>query len=604
MTDQNGETCALIKVETTVDGFSWDVGSLGIVDAKRVGGEIWVYVPFGVRRITVSHPDFGVIRDYAFPRPLERARTYILKLNTLPGSLTYDASRKQKLILTVRPANAEILINGMSFHPDKNGILTQEIACGIHALTVISPKYHPVQKMLSVKESENPVRETIILKQAFGWLGVRSSEPLSIEIDGSQLSYSPGRDLEVLSGHHQLTVKRAWYKPYQCTVEIKDSTRFELVPNFVPNFRELEFVVDEGTGIWIDGEQKGTWKWKGRVEYGTHSIECRKAGHRTTFRTVTVDEFSLGPIALEAPQPVYGTLHCTSTPDDAVVTIDGKYAGHTPGDFRVLIGNHTVEIKKTGHNSVRHSVTIFENQTYSVNDRLTNIMSVTIKTSPSDAEVYVDGNRRQSKTMDLEVGTHSIQLFSRGYLDYSDRFEVTDSDKEYHFKMQKKYYDRSSLYFGALAGCSVTDYMAGAYLGLYLGGINLEVAFLSGMSDIACSGDNYRPLLYEGRIGYGFVIGNRVRLTPRVGASYLYLSRNGSKKSSKGFNPESSDAYSFVSDLKFNIALGNCFEISIVPEYDIPTRKSDTFNTLYETSPKVGSWVEGFKVSVGLGIFF
>ena len=71
MYDQNGEVCAIIKLETSLDGFTFDVGSLGVRDVRRVGGELWIYVPFGVRRITLSHPQLGVIRDYQFPVPIE-----------------------------------------------------------------------------------------------------------------------------------------------------------------------------------------------------------------------------------------------------------------------------------------------------------------------------------------------------------------------------------------------------------------------------------------------------------------------------------------------------------------------------------------------------
>ena len=39
--DQNGNLCALIKVETTYDDFTFDVGVLGVCDVRRVGGETW-----------------------------------------------------------------------------------------------------------------------------------------------------------------------------------------------------------------------------------------------------------------------------------------------------------------------------------------------------------------------------------------------------------------------------------------------------------------------------------------------------------------------------------------------------------------------------------
>ena len=54
--DFNGEKCALIKIETTQRGFSFDVGALGVVKIVEQPGEIWLYVPEKIKRITISHP--------------------------------------------------------------------------------------------------------------------------------------------------------------------------------------------------------------------------------------------------------------------------------------------------------------------------------------------------------------------------------------------------------------------------------------------------------------------------------------------------------------------------------------------------------------------
>jgi hypothetical protein len=58
--DQNGDKCALIKIETTEKGFTFDVGMLGIVKTEYHPGEIWLYVPYGVKSITISHPTFSI----------------------------------------------------------------------------------------------------------------------------------------------------------------------------------------------------------------------------------------------------------------------------------------------------------------------------------------------------------------------------------------------------------------------------------------------------------------------------------------------------------------------------------------------------------------
>ena len=79
--DPNGEKCALIKVQTKEKGFSFDVGSLGVMKVEQKPGEIWVYVPYGIKRMTISHPQAGVLRNYPIMESIQKGRTYIMKLD-------------------------------------------------------------------------------------------------------------------------------------------------------------------------------------------------------------------------------------------------------------------------------------------------------------------------------------------------------------------------------------------------------------------------------------------------------------------------------------------------------------------------------------------
>ena len=76
--DLNEEACALIKVVGNPD-FVFST-PLGVVLRKNEVGEIWLYVPNGSTKITIKHPQWGVVRDYKFPFPLESRLTYELKL--------------------------------------------------------------------------------------------------------------------------------------------------------------------------------------------------------------------------------------------------------------------------------------------------------------------------------------------------------------------------------------------------------------------------------------------------------------------------------------------------------------------------------------------
>lgn len=80
MIDQNGRKAALIKVVIPDDNFDFDVGVMGIVGVKQEIGETWVYVPEGVRKITIRHKNYGIIRDYHFDIPIESATVYEMTL--------------------------------------------------------------------------------------------------------------------------------------------------------------------------------------------------------------------------------------------------------------------------------------------------------------------------------------------------------------------------------------------------------------------------------------------------------------------------------------------------------------------------------------------
>lgn len=77
--DRNDEGCALIKVVATSLDFAFST-PLGIVKRLDKTGEIWLYLPRGSKKITIKHPEWGVMRDFLFPAKLESHKTYDLQV--------------------------------------------------------------------------------------------------------------------------------------------------------------------------------------------------------------------------------------------------------------------------------------------------------------------------------------------------------------------------------------------------------------------------------------------------------------------------------------------------------------------------------------------
>ena len=140
--DQNGEVAALIKVVTPEQGFVFDGGMAGIVKTESQNGrhpsEIWVYVPHGIRRVTIQHPQLGMLRDHYFPIAIEKARTYEMVLKT-PASKT--DTRMGVFELSYLPAEAKVYFDGIGLPMMGNGSLQTVLAYGNHTYKLSADGY-------------------------------------------------------------------------------------------------------------------------------------------------------------------------------------------------------------------------------------------------------------------------------------------------------------------------------------------------------------------------------------------------------------------------------------------------------------------------------
>ena len=77
--DLNDEDCGLVKVIASED-FAFST-PLGIVKRVDKVGEIWLYLPRGSKKITIKHPEWGVLRDYVFTGKIDSHMTYELRID-------------------------------------------------------------------------------------------------------------------------------------------------------------------------------------------------------------------------------------------------------------------------------------------------------------------------------------------------------------------------------------------------------------------------------------------------------------------------------------------------------------------------------------------
>ena len=364
--DQNNETAALIKVVTTETSFVFDGGMLGIVGTTQRAGEIWVYVPPKSRKITISHPQLGVLRDYFYPIPIEAGRTYEMVLATgRVTTIVQESAGGQYLVMKVSPSNAEVSIDEVPYEVE-NDEVTVFLKYGKHTYRVSAALHEPEAGQIDMGNTKKEMAVT--LRPAYGLLQIES-DPTGAEvyIDGDYESAgtTPFTTKRLSKGQHRLLFKRAEYKNHALDITVPgDGSTQPVRATLPPNFALTTITAAGDADIYVNDERKGNGRWSGRLTTGLYTIEARKASHYPTRQTVEITAGEQRHIDLAAPVPRYGSLNVSTRPSGATVAIDGvTLPGTTPNIYTdVLIGDHTFTLTKPGCAPIEQRITVEEGQ--------------------------------------------------------------------------------------------------------------------------------------------------------------------------------------------------------------------------------------------------
>ena len=481
MEDQNGDRCALIRVQTTQKGFVFEGGSLGIqrVDDNHVG-EIWVWVSPRLRHISIRHSQLGSLSNYEFPINIEEAKTYTMEITSDKVFVNYyDDTRKQKLHIRVSPPEAVFTLNGMNIPLDKNGEATQKLSFGTYTYKVKEERYYPKEGQITINDSVN-------------------------------------------------------------------------------------------------------------------------------MQQLVVDDL----------KPIMGKLSVHVNPYNAEIIVDGKTIPSNTAlePFALQIGMHRLTIKSNGYKTEEQNVLISKYNTTEINVKLGQVANFYIQSTPTGATVSIDGKEIDVTpcVKALTTGTYEIWVKKSGYKDYKKRMVLSSSEPSINVRLGKIYNYKNGMYVEA--GGRIGSFTAfGGSLGCYISNINIEMSAFYGndkSETVYWSGNGKEPVssLYYpqismcGKVGYGFPVGTRFRLTPQIGANYLRIKEK--MQTGANANADESIVVSAAFGLRFSAVIVNHFGISLSPEYSIAVGKSNGYKALENVSPKIKKWGEGLNVKLGLMVTF
>ena len=542
--DANGSLYAIIKVTSNNpdDNLSEYHFNFSNVRHEEVGkdGELWVYVARNAKRVTITRKGFATIKGYDLETTIQPGVVYKMQL-----SVTATPVYTQMVQFNVKPANTKAVITIKSIKKDAQ-------------------------------------------KDFFGTIDTTGSVAKSLPL-----------------GTYTYEIVAENYHPSEGQITLNDKAKTHVEEVVLrPNFSEITLQVDADADIYVNSEKKGRRVWKGILKSGNYQVECRQQYHRNSTQMITVVENNNLAVDLVAPTPITGTLSVTSQPLGASIRIDGKDYGVTPKNITdIIIGRHTVELSKPHFKNEWNTVEVEENHTATIDVKMSNITKMTIKSTPTDATLYINGKEmgQTPYTGDLASGEYDIRISKVKYHDFKKHVTLDSSKPTVSYSLKRRYEQTNSGYiqgefqFGSLMGY-------GAAVGAYLSDFNIEGSFLMGIQkseDIyfAYNGNDlpalkYKPMVFAGKIGYRVL----PYITPQLGVEYVHLK-------SEGDVELNTHVLAATIGVRLSYTIFDRIGLFAVPQYSYALQKPGVYQKLQNISTKIKGWGTGFNGRVGVCVY-
>ncbi len=369
-TDANGEPAALIKMITTQRGFAFEGGMVGIVSTEEQVGEIWIYIPASLQRLTIKHPQLGVLRDYAFPINIKPATVYEMEL--ISGTVEVVVKPKmpltQWMVILSEPEQAMVYLNDelMGSTP-----FQRKLPEGLYQYRIEHPLYHPALGQVEIKQQKAELNLSLKPKYGKLVLNMPVQEVFEVYVDDQATPKNTPLNMDKLSsGTHRLRLLNPWYVPLELEVVIKDGETTTLNPKPEPLFGTLKIQTLEAAEIWVDGERKGVGKAEVRVLKGLHTIKLTHEAHETHEAQIEV-KAGIETLVNQTLIPITGQIEVVSTPIGAKVYLNNRLMGQCPLTLnQLLIGPYTLRLEMPDYAPVERQLILKANESLEVIEKL------------------------------------------------------------------------------------------------------------------------------------------------------------------------------------------------------------------------------------------
>ena len=291
--DQNGSSCALVKVQLAINGAKFEGNVCGEVAYKT--GEYWVYMTEGSRELRIKHPNYLPLHitfsDYGINTGVKAKQTYnlvVVKPAAYPANDDDDGT--SYLIMTVTPKNSIVFIDD-TLRTVNDGTMRVRLSYGQHRYRVDANGYATEQGTVEMGPGRKDMN--ITLQSRMGTLSVNCATPGVQIYVNDQLKGTAPWSGQLPPGTYVVEGRKQGSHPQRETVNLSEQAdRTVTLPALITQVGRLDIDYQPvNVEVYLDGNLLGKSPDIFRnISVGSHEVELRYTGYTSKKERVTIEE--------------------------------------------------------------------------------------------------------------------------------------------------------------------------------------------------------------------------------------------------------------------------------------------------------------------------
>jgi formylglycine-generating enzyme required for sulfatase activity len=276
------------------------------------------------------------------------SRTVLVEMRKLPGFLSVAADPAVEALVTID----DTIVGQAPFGPI-------ELEPGTHSISVSADRYLPHADKLTVPGLGQSQQVSVQLVPRWANVDISSVPTGATVLQGeTEIGQTPMR-LELTEGSHNLTVFYEGFKAWDGVIDARANVSqvlpvIELLP---ANARLTVNSIPRGANVTVNGRYRGQSPVQLALSPDIdYRIGLSKAGYGSTERQVRLRAAASESITVDMAARV-GKLTIAAMPADATILLDGRERGSGTMTFELSSAPHSIEVRKSGFEPFKRSVT-------------------------------------------------------------------------------------------------------------------------------------------------------------------------------------------------------------------------------------------------------